>query len=104
MGDFFSPDFGEVRVTPWYADNEMYCQEVTFSVPASEWSKFETSPLYREITELVRLWGEQTQDMRTARPEGQCTAETGAWSDTNAAPEARGSFWARVRRWFLMDD
>lgn len=40
-------------VEPWYADNEICLQALTFSVPGSEWNEFQTSQLYRDIVEYV---------------------------------------------------
>lgn len=57
MGQFFPPKLGMIEVTSLYADNEMYCREVRFSVPAEKWSEFEKSPMYQQLVEYVRSVG-----------------------------------------------
>lgn len=61
MSLFFSADFGELEVHPWFADNETVVQEVRFSVPASLWSEFQESDLFRELKAYVESL--RTQDM-----------------------------------------
>ena len=63
MGRFFAPNFGELEITPFSADNEIYCQEVRFSVPASEWNEFLKSDLFRELEAYVGSL--KTPDMHT---------------------------------------
>lgn len=53
MGVFFPNPYGEIEVTAYYADNQMYCQEVRFSVPVEAWSEFEGSELYRELKQYL---------------------------------------------------
>lgn len=53
MGIVFAPNPGELEITPWYADNEIFLQELKFSVPASEWSEFQSSQLFSEIKAFV---------------------------------------------------
>lgn len=53
MGAFFPNPYGEIEVTAYYADNQMYCREVRFSVPAEVWSEFEGSELYRELKQYL---------------------------------------------------
>lgn len=60
MGRFFAPEIGVLEIIPFYADNEMYCQELCFSVPAGEWCKFENSQLYRDLVKYVHSL--KTQD------------------------------------------
>lgn len=44
---------GKINVTSWYADNEIYLQEVRFLIPGHAWYEFETSPLYQELVEYL---------------------------------------------------
>ena len=53
MGVFFPNPYGEIEVTAYYADNQIYCQEVRFSVPVEAWSEFEGSELYRELKQYL---------------------------------------------------
>lgn len=98
MGRFFAPDFGELEITPFYSDNEVYCQEVRFSIPASEWSEFEKSPSFLELKQ--RIEASKTQDIRIQYREAAREQEND-WSLLRSMTlDSRESFWAAVRRWF----
>lgn len=98
MGRFFHPDFGEIEITPFYSDNELYCQEVRFAIPIEKWSEFEMSPMYQQLKEFVHA--QETPDKpflhHEAEPE-QESEESLLRSMIQAHPE---SFWDRVRKRF----
>mgnify|MGYP005758594175 CR=1 FL=1 len=82
MGRFFAPDFGELEITPFYSDNEIYCQEVRFSVPYDRWPEFERSPEFQRIKELAAELKAQYKKFQYPEPEREladeqicCTAE-----------------------------
>lgn len=96
---YFAENPGKIEVVPWYANNEIFLQEVRFSVPASEWNKFLNSDLYRELESYVDSLG--TQDTHTDNHERGCTAEIEpTWRNSNA-PVFRESFSVRVRTWII---
>lgn len=61
MSMFFAENPGKLEVVPWYANNEIFLQEIKFSVPASEWNEFRESDLFRELEKYVDNL--KTQDM-----------------------------------------
>ena len=99
MERFFSVEIGTLEINSFYADNEMYCQEVRFSVPAGEWSEFERSPMYQQLmTDVQKLQtrymqSPQTQDLRIEGNDKSLHHSTQL--------DRRESFWARVRRKYL---
>lgn len=98
MGRFFHPDFGTIEVTPFYSDNEIYCQEVRFAVPIEKWSEFETSPMYQQLKEFVRA---QEIPGRPARHhEAVPEQESEALLLRSMIQDRPESFWVRVRRRF----
>ncbi len=50
---YYLPKLGSLEVTPVYVDNEIFCREIRFSVPASEWCEFEKSQLYLDLKDFV---------------------------------------------------
>lgn len=58
----FSTKLGELEVDPWYADNEIYLVEISFSVAGNEWSEFQKSQLFRDLKAYVRARNQQIQD------------------------------------------
>lgn len=55
MGRFFPPGYGEMEITPFYSDNEIYCREVRFSIPEDQWCEFENSDAFR----ILNVWIEK---------------------------------------------
>ena len=55
MSKNFASDFGKIEVIPWYANNEIYCQEVRFSVPISKWNEFQNQPFFLALKEYLEL-------------------------------------------------
>ena len=41
------------EIVPWYSDNEVYCLEVLFFEPVSEWSELQVSELLRQLNQCV---------------------------------------------------
>lgn len=101
MGLFFSSDFGEVVVVPWCADNETYCREVRFSVPDEEWSEFENSQLFQDITQYQKDLLKRIQDKHTERCVRECKEESLESIEIQNSQARRESFWVRVRNRLL---
>ena len=99
MGRFFAPNFGELEITPFSADNEIYCQEVRFSVPISEWNKFLNSKLYRELE--LYMDGLKIQDMHTDIRVQEYIKGISESKQSQKNQDFHESFLVRVRRWFL---
>ena len=74
MGVIFPPNSGCIQVTSWYADNVNDIQEVRFSVPASAWSEFEASDVYRNLVQYLESL--QIQDMSTCSREPEYKEES----------------------------
>lgn len=98
MGRFFHPDFGELEVTAFYSDNEIYCQEVRFAIPIEKWSEFETSPMYQQLKAFVHA--QEIPDRQIQRHEAVCEPESEELLLRSMLLATRESFWVRVRRWF----
>lgn len=98
MSMYFAEDPGKIEVVPWYAGNEIFLQEIKFSVPASEWNEFRESDLFRHLEEYVDSL--RTQDMSIGIHELRDIEgiETSLQNQTN--PLYRGSVWARFRKLF----
>ena len=86
---YFSTNPGKLEITPSYADNELYLQELKFSVPASEWSEFQKSQLYRSLVEYVNGVCPQIQDMRTENCAPEYILEI---EDLNGSSSRKASF------------
>ena len=99
MGRFFNPPFGDLEITPFYANNEMFAQELRFSVPAGEWSEFEKSPLFQAITEYVERV--KTQYTQTEHRQPEYKEENEALLLHSMLQDYPEPFWVRVRKWFL---
>lgn len=93
----FASNPGKIEVLPWYADNEIYLQEVRFSVPASEWNEFLKSDLFRELEAYVGSL--KTPDMHTGIHEQEYTVEIGELRRNRTYRANHESFWAQVRKW-----
>ena len=93
----FASNPGKIEVLPWYADNEIYLQEVRFYVPASEWNEFLKSDLFRELEEYVGSL--RTPDMHTGIREQEYTMEIAESKQTQSSQANHESFWAQVRKW-----
>ena len=76
MGQFFPPERGDMEITEFYADNQPYCREVRFSVPYDEWSEFEGSTFFQELSRYLEDLKKRTQDSNKARHEPERTEET----------------------------
>ena len=55
MNRNFALDFGEIEVTNWHANNEIYCREVRFSVPISKWNEFQNQPFFLALKKYLEL-------------------------------------------------
>lgn len=75
MSIIFPPKEWEIEITPWYADNEIYAQEVRFSIPYCAWSEFENSTAFQELKEYLE--NQKTEDMNTYTHEPECKWENG---------------------------
>ena len=98
MSMFFAENPGKLEIVPWYADNEIYLQEVRFSVPASEWNEFQESDLFQKLVRYVDSL--QTQDMHIDIHEPQCIAENEALLQNQTSLVCRESVWVRARNLF----
>ena len=98
MGRFFAPNFGELEITPFSADNEVYCQEVRFSVPYDQWSEFQKSQTFQGIVEYVD--GLKTQYKISPHPEPEHEREDEQRLLRSMLPASRESFWALIRNRF----
>ncbi len=98
MGRFFAPGFGYLEITPFYADNEIYCQEVRFSVPADQWSEFEMSQTYQQLVDYVHSL--QNLDIHTEPTALGRTAESAGFAHNPNHQAYREPFWVRVRKAF----
>lgn len=76
MGQFFPPERGDMEITEFYADNQPYCREVRFSVPYDEWSEFEKSTFFQELSQYLEDLKKRTQDSNKAHHEPERTEET----------------------------
>ena len=76
MGQFFPPERGDMEITDFYADNQPYCREVRFSVPYDEWSEFEGSTFFQELSRYLEDLKKRTRDSNKARHEPERTEET----------------------------
>lgn len=97
---YFAPNPGKLEITPSYADNELYLQELKFSVPASEWSEFQKSQLFRSIVEYVNCTCPQTPDMHTENCEPEYILEIEDLNGSSSQKENFLSFWALIRKLF----
>lgn len=98
MSMFFAENPGKIEIVPWYADNEIYLQEVRFSVPASEWNEFQESDLFQELVRYVDSL--QTQDTHIDIHEPRYIAEIEASLQNRTSLACRESAWVRVRNLF----
>ena len=98
MSMFFAENPGNLEIVPWYADNEIYLQEVRFSVPASEWNEFQESDLFQELVRYVDSI--RTQDTHTDIHEAQYIEESEASLQNQVNLVCRESVWVRVRNLF----
>ena len=98
VGRFFAPDFGDLEITAFFADNEIYCREVRFSIPIEKWSEFESSPMYRELTDYVHAL--EIPERLPRHHGGGLEWEIDGSSLHSRSPAPRESFWARARKWF----
>lgn len=98
MGRFFAPDFGELEITPFYSDNEPYCQEVRFSIPYEHWPQFEKTPEFRMIKEYCAALKARYKTSQCHEPEHE--PETERTKPRSTPSDRRESFWVRVRGWF----
>ena len=89
---------GKPEIVPWYADNEIYLQEVKFSVPASEWNEFQESDLFQELVRYVD--SRQTQDTHIDIHEPRYIAEIEASLQNRTSLVCHESVWVRVRNLF----
>lgn len=98
MGRFFAPDFGDLEITAFYSDNEIYCQEVRFSVPYAQWCEFEMSPEFQKIKEYCDRLKVQYKKFQYPEPERELEDEQILRRSIQSdCPE---SALARVRKWF----
>lgn len=101
MGVIFPPNSGCIQVTSWYADNVNDIQEVRFSVPASEWSKFEASDVYRNLVQYLESL--RIQDTSTGSHEQECKEEIREIDEfLQLQKHHHESFLTRVRSRFLL--
>ena len=96
MGCFFPPPAGELEINELYADNEIYCREVRFSVPAEKWCEFEKSQLFADVTDYVRSL--QTPDTQQQSCERRRGWESEELRQSSMTQERYGSFWVQVRK------
>lgn len=95
---FFPPNPGELETNVYYSDNEPYCQDIRFSVPYEQWSEFENSQLFRDITTYVE--SVRIPDKECTNHVQECTQETEALMQSSSLQDCRVSFWARARNAF----
>lgn len=100
MGRFFAPNFGELEVTPFSADNEIYCQEIRFSVPYDQWNEFQKSQTFLGIVEYVD--GLKAQYKISPHPEPEREQENEQRLLRSMLLDSRESFWALIRNRFRM--
>lgn len=112
MGRVFPEEFGVlsavpwtyyqpgIHTDPWYADSEIYCLSVSFSVPYDEWNEFQNSQLYRDINQYVKDCEKRTRDKIEQQNEQICTEEIEALPENQTFPVLRESVWARIGRIF----
>lgn len=104
MGVIFPPNSGCIQVTSWYADNVNDIQEVRFSVPASAWSEFEASDVYRNLVQYLESL--QIQDMSTCSREPEYKEESHEIDEfLQLQRHHHKSFWTQKRMlfWALID-
>lgn len=94
---FFAENPGKIEVVPWYADNEICCQEIRFSIPPYAWSEFLKSDLFRELQEYVDSLETQDKHMNNREPERK--AENVRKLQNLSGPDCHVSFSVRVRKW-----
>lgn len=65
--------FDLLSVVPWYADSEIYAQEVSFRLSAEAWTEFENSQLFRDLVAYERkLRSQEIRDTHTELPAQEC--------------------------------
>ena len=108
MGRVFPEEFGVlsavpwtyyqpgIHTEPWYADSEIYCLSVSFSVPYDEWNEFQNSQLYRDINQYVTECEKKIRDKPEQQNEQIYIEETAALPGNQTVPVLRESVWARV--------
>lgn len=97
MSMYFASNLGKLDILTWYANNEIYLQEVRFSVPASEWSEFLKSDLFRQLEEYVDSL--KIPDMHTDIHEQEYIEEIEELRQIRTYRVTHESFWVRVRKW-----
>ena len=101
MGQYLGTDYGEIAAYPiivsYYEDNEMAAQEVRFCVPIEEWSRFQESPLFRDLVQYCAGVCQRIQDRQVEPHEPERKVETGQTETVLSDPEPLLSFWVRVR-------
>lgn len=75
VGRFFPPNPGLIEVETFYSNNKPCVQELRFSIPSEEWSEFEKSQLYLDLTAYVDKLG--IQYMQTPRHDNEPAEEYG---------------------------
>ena len=98
MSMFFAENPGKLDVIPWYEDNEIFLQEVRFSVPASEWNEFQESKLFQDIERYVDSLKTRDMQVDIHKPIDIAAME---WSLQNQKCLVHHEpFWVRVRNLF----
>ncbi len=97
---YYLPKLGSLEVTPVYVDNEIFCREIRFSVPASEWCEFEKSQLYLDLKDFVETGHQQTPDMRTDNHVQECIKGNVVLSGSSTPQRHLEWLWEQVRKRF----
>ena len=97
---YFDPEFGDMEVTPWYANNETFSLEIHFSVPASEWNEFQSSSLFQELNAKIRSFRRKTQDTNSDNYVQKLQQEIQMCAENSILPDCPKSFWDRVHTLF----
>lgn len=97
---FLGAEVGFLEIVPYYADNEIFGQELRFFVPVCAWNEFQNSPLLRELVDYVQGLAQQTPEMHSHSRDPQYISENPECDENSSCPDVRESLWASVRKKF----